>query len=139
MKKILSKGQTLHQINKPNTISIMGNYFQSKHLQGFTIKKSILVSPAKVETIEVPDEYKKVTDRRLSKAGGDPIWVEVLCPSKVNKTLIQTIQTQLNRKGYPLTIDGIWGAATKRALEQFQRRNGLASGNLNLQTLQALY
>lgn len=104
-----------------------------------TIKKSVLVSPAKSETIEVPDEYKKVTDRRLVKAGGDPVWVEVLCPNKVNKTLIRTIQTQLNHKGYPLAIDGIWGVATTRALTQFQQSNGIASGNLNLQTLQALY
>ena len=40
------------------------------------------------------------------------------------------IQTALNRHGYGLVVDGIWGPKSSNALADFQRRNGLTVDRL---------
>jgi peptidoglycan hydrolase-like protein with peptidoglycan-binding domain len=48
-------------------------------------------------------------------------------------------QEALVSKGFKLNADGVMGPATKRALKQYQARNGLtASGVLDSQTMRSL-
>ena len=104
-----------------------------------TIKKRVLVTPAKTEHITIPAEYKKVPEKRLVKTGGESVWAEILCPNKVNANVVKQIQLALRNKGYYIKQDGIWGNETRNALEKFQKNNGLPIGNINKETLQALY
>lgn len=40
------------------------------------------------------------------------------------------LQFALNQKGYSLTVDGIWGNATQKALLDFQKKNGLVADGI---------
>lgn len=43
-----------------------------------------------------------------------------------NGTDVITLQTELNKRGYSLTADGIFGAKTETAVRDFQAKNGLS-------------
>ena len=50
------------------------------------------------------------------------------------------MQTQLNKKGYKLTVDGIAGPKTKGALKKYQLKAGLVvDGLCGKNTWKALY
>ena len=52
---------------------------------------------------------------------------------------VRAIQQKLNDLGYGLKVDGIYGAATKKAVRSFQKANGLtADGIAGSKTLKAL-
>ena len=98
-----------------------------------------MVKPASSSVVEIPAEYKTVSDRRLVKVGGFSEWREVLCANKVNTVKIKEIQAALKSRGYdPGPIDDIMGSRTKSALVQFQKDNGLPIGQLDFETLKAL-
>lgn len=40
-------------------------------------------------------------------------------------TDVKTLQSALNRAGYGLTVDGIYGSKTVSAVKDFQKKNGL--------------
>ena len=49
---------------------------------------------------------------------------------------VMAVQKRLNRMGYNVAVDGVYGPQTRAALRNYQRSNGLyASGNLNNATL----
>jgi peptidoglycan hydrolase-like protein with peptidoglycan-binding domain len=52
--------------------------------------------------------------------------------------LVNKIQTALISKGYPLTVNGILDQATKLSIEDFQRENKMAYGDLTLEVLAVL-
>ena len=43
---------------------------------------------------------------------------------------VKKLQTALNRAGYDLSVDGVFGPATKTALSQFQHTNGLKADGI---------
>ncbi len=98
-----------------------------------------LAKPASVQTSEVPAQYTTVTKRQLVKAGGFTEWREVVCSSDVTTDLVRSVQAALKAKGYnPGPVDNVMGAATKSALVQYQKDNGLPVGNLDFETLRSL-
>lgn len=69
-----------------------------------------------------------------------------LCKMSRSKAIIKQLQLALKEKGYlkpspPLdlvVIDGIWGINTLGALKNYQRANGLAYGQLSIESLEKL-
>lgn len=43
---------------------------------------------------------------------------------------VRSVQNDLNRHGFPLTVDGYWGHRTETAVEQFQAKAGLTTDGL---------
>ncbi|HRI00934.1 MAG TPA: peptidoglycan-binding protein [Saprospiraceae bacterium] len=104
-----------------------------------TVSKRVMVEPESVREVVTPAVYKIVKERRLVKTGGFTVWTEILCEGKTTNSKISAVQKALKAKGYSVgVIDGKMGLKTQTALKQFQTENGLPTGNLNIQTLQAL-
>jgi peptidoglycan hydrolase-like protein with peptidoglycan-binding domain len=61
-------------------------------------------------------------------------------PIYIGPVELERIQRQLKKRGAnPGPVDGIWGISTANAVRSFQQSHGLsATGNLNLETIQAL-
>lgn len=105
------------------------------------VPRQVMVKPAETIQIEIPATYKKVMEKRVSKAGGYTDWREVLCGAKLTTERIRMIQNALIAKGYsvgPAGADNVFGEDTKVALRKFQADNNLPQGNLNMETLNAL-
>lgn len=86
-------------------------------------------------------EIKKITNKKLVKAGGNTEWREVVCDSDLTRRLILNIQQTLIDNGYGLGPHGATGSvndATKSALLKYQRDNALPVGQLDLETLEKL-
>ena len=64
----------------------------------------------------------------------------IICCGKINPTTTQQIRAALNKFGYNLSLssDHALNNADKMALTDFQKKNGLPVGNLNMETLRAL-
>ncbi len=104
-----------------------------------TITKKVLVSPARTEEITIPAEYKNVKKKVLVRKGGYTEWVEILCNESTTPSIIRAVQRALTDKGFNAgPVDGVMGAQTRSALTQYQEKNGLPIGNLNMETLNAL-
>lgn len=43
---------------------------------------------------------------------------------------VKTLQSALNRAGYNLTVDGVFGAKTTTAVKDFQSKNGLTADGI---------
>jgi len=98
-----------------------------------------LIQPAAENVIEIPATYKAVMKKVLVAKGGYQEWREVLCEQDITSDKIKNIQLALIREGYdPGPADNVMGAKTKDALMKFQADKGLPSGNLNMETLNAL-
>jgi osmotically inducible lipoprotein OsmB len=64
-------------------------------------------------------------------------------PSRVagdmDSNVVRSAQQALNSRGYPVAVDGKWGASTDNAVRQFQQAQGLPqTGGLDDRTLSAL-
>jgi hypothetical protein len=60
-------------------------------------------------------------------------------PIAIDSTTVRAAQMALTARGFAVTMDGIFGSGTKRALEQFQQRENLPrTGELDAATLKAL-
>ncbi len=126
-----------------------------------TIKKRVVDKPAEVRKISIPAEYKTIKVKTLvspAKEVRTPIkeerqvvtklvkesdeqmsWQPVLCDTNMTKDVIQKIQQALANQGFdPGPADGALGSGTMKALDQFQRKNGLATGGLTYESLNAL-
>ncbi|MEZ5955245.1 MAG: peptidoglycan-binding domain-containing protein [Hyphomonas sp.] len=102
-----------------------------------TITVQKLVSAAREETIVIPATYKTV-EKRVVTGGGGLEWREVLCDTNASPAKISEVQQALSAKGYTLPVDGAFGPATLRAMEEYQRANGLPVGYLTVSTVESL-
>lgn len=126
-----------------------------------TVKKRVMVEPPRTERIEIPAKTETVTVARLARpaqqltteipaeyrtvesvrkvADGYMAWRPVLCETNAKPGLIADIQRSLANLGhYGGTIDGVNGRGTESAIAKFQRKEGLATGGLTMETIQKL-
>ncbi len=102
-----------------------------------TVTVSKLVTAAYEERIDIPATYKTI-EKRVVTGGGGLEWREVLCDTNTTSAKISEIQTALTAAGYAVPVDGSFGPATLRAMESYQRANGLPVGYLTTSTVQTL-
>ncbi len=102
-----------------------------------TVTKQRMVTPATEEEIVIPATYKTV-EKRVVTGGGGLQWREVLCETNTTPAKIAEIQAALTEAGYTAPADGAFGPQTLRAMEAFQRDQGLPVGYLTISTVQAL-
>lgn len=102
-----------------------------------TVSVQKLVSPAYEERIEIPATFKTV-EKRVVTGGGGLEWREVLCDTNTTPAKVREIQQALTAAGYTAPADGAFGPATLRAMESYQRANGLPVGYLTTSTVQSL-
>jgi hypothetical protein len=124
-----------------------------------TVKKRIMVSPARIEEIQkpavyktikykkmiqppekqvvpIPAQYKTIT-KKVKITEGQMIWKRTMCETNIDRNLVLKIQRHLRKDRYnPGPVDGILGRQTRRALKSFQRDKGLAIGSITYQTLE---
>lgn len=104
-----------------------------------TYSRKNLIKCSTVNVTTIPGKYKTETRRVLVSKGGYTNWVEVVCDTDIDVSLIKRVQVKLNDLGYNAgTADGIMGSGTKKALEKYQSDNNLPVGNLNIATMQKL-
>jgi hypothetical protein len=102
-----------------------------------TVSVQKLVTAAYEDRIEIPATYKTV-EKRVVTGGGGLEWREVLCDTNTTSSKITEVQAALTAAGYTAPADGAFGPATLRAMESFQRANGLPVGYLTVSTVEAL-
>ncbi len=149
-KSLSAKSQTGHQICLQETPPTYASYTTKVPKKTPSIKKVVmepkyktikvrkLVSPAQTKRVRVPAEYQTVT-KRIKVADEHMEWVPILCETNFNVGLITQLQKKLKAAGYdPGKIDGEYGKETYEAVTKFQKKNGLASGHLTMETLRAL-
>ena len=97
-----------------------------------------LVEAAKVNTIKVPARYETVYET-VKEREGRMEWRPILCSTNASEDLISRLQRALVEEGYDVgTVDGVLGAGTMRAIKQYQQANGLAEGQVTIETLNKL-
>jgi len=115
---------------RTETIDIPAEY------ETFRVKK--LFREAEERRIEIPAEYQTVTGTNLVREGYME-WRSILCETNATPDLISSIQRALESKGFaPGPIDGVYGPDTVSAVKAYQQTNGLATGNLTLETVKSL-
>ena len=103
-----------------------------------TMKVRKLVTPAKERRIEIPATYQTVS-KTVKASEGQMEWRPILCETNTTPLLVSRLQTALATKGYdPGPIDGVLGPDTMSAVSAFQRKNNLVTGQLTLETVEAL-
>ena len=125
-----------------------------------TLVKQVLVEPARIEPIEVPAEYETIqverlvspareeivlipatyrtVEKRVVTGGGTAEWRDMPCEGAFTPKTIKDVQSALTEAGFAVEEDGVFGPATRTALEGFQRERGLGVGQLTYETLQVL-
>lgn len=103
-----------------------------------TVKVRTLVTAPQEKRIKIPATYQTVTERKLVK-DGDLRWQAILCETNTTANLVSRLQRALNEAGFEAgPVDGVLGTATMSAISSYQKANGLASGQLTLQTIRKL-
>ena len=103
-----------------------------------TVKVRKMVEPPKERRVEIPAEYQEVTDR-VMVAEGKLELRPILCETNTSAGVVRKIQRALQSAGYnPGPADGVIGGRTMGAVKLFQQRNGLAAGQLTIETLRKL-
>jgi putative peptidoglycan binding protein len=102
-----------------------------------TLKVRKLVKPAVTKRIPIPATYKTVTKQKKVSTER-MVWREILCETNTTPDVIRRVQAALNKEGFKLSVDGVLGASTMRAVEAYQRRNNLGTGGLTLATVKKL-
>jgi regulator of extracellular matrix RemA (YlzA/DUF370 family) len=102
-----------------------------------TVTVQKMVAPAREEVTVIPATYKTM-EKRVVTGGGGLEWREVLCDTNASPGKIAEVQRALSSAGYRVPDDGSFGPATLKAMEAYQRDNGLPVGYLTVSTVQAL-
>jgi len=103
-----------------------------------TVKVRKLATKASERRIEIPAQYQDVSDRVLVSEGHLE-WRPILCETNTSSEVVRKLQMALREAGYnPGPIDGDIGRGTMSAVTSYQKANGLASGQLTMETLRKL-
>ena len=125
------------------------------------VQKRVLVNPPTIKEVQLPAEYKTVKVRKLVKPAGKKIipisaeyqtvtkkvkitegkivWKRVMCETNINPSIVAKIQAALRKAGYkPGPVDSIIGPRTTAAMTAYQKKKGLAQGNVTFETLKSL-
>ena len=126
-----------------------------------TVKRRVVIEPAKTVTVDVPEQYKTVKVRKMAEkpqerrieipaeyqevsdqvlvSDGHLEWRPILCETNTSADVVRKLQMALREGGYnPGPIDGVIGHETMAAVNAYQKANGLASGQLTMETLRKL-
>jgi len=129
-----------------------------------TVERTVVVTPAQTRSIEIPAEYSTVEVTKLVRPASEQVnvipatyrtiekqqlvrdgymdWRSILCDTNMTTSRIADIQRALVSAGYDIGAggaDGVIGASTMRAVNEFQRANNLPVDEyLNIQTVEAL-
>jgi hypothetical protein len=103
------------------------------------VQKSLKeVEAATVRRIAIPEEFQTFT-KRIKVSEEAMAWKPVLCETNTTPQIVQQLQHSLKEQGFnPGPVDGAIGAETMRAVVAFQKKQGLPSGGLDIDTFQAL-
>ena len=105
------------------------------------VKVNKLVSAAREEVTAIPATYKTIQKRELVK-DGYMAWRSILCETNMTRSRIADLQRALKAEGHdigPNGADGVIGAQTIEAVNEFQRANNLPVDKyINVATLKAL-
>ena len=103
-----------------------------------TVKVRKLVEATKERRIAIPAVYQTVSKtEQISE--GHLEWRAILCETNTTPGLVTRIQNALAVKGYnPGKIDGVLGHETMQAVNAFQLGNDMVSGQLTMETVEAL-
>lgn len=125
------------------------------------VKRRVVIEPAKTMTVDIPEQYKTVKVRKLAEKAserrieipaeyqdvsdkvlvseGHLEWRPILCETNTSADVVRKLQMALRDAGYnPGPIDGDIGRDTMTAVTAYQKANGLASGQLTMETLRKL-
>ncbi len=102
-----------------------------------TIEKRVLVEPERPEYRTVPAQFETIRKTRVVQPERWE-WRRILCETNMGTDSIQRIQRALRDKGYSITVDGRLGDATYEAINNYQRKNGLATRGITYETLERL-
>ena len=103
-----------------------------------TVRVQKLVSPPREIKIPIPERYETVTEEAKITEGRME-WRPILCETNVTPGLVRRLQSALRVGGYYRgPIDGAYGSETLAAVREFQREQGIAAGQLTLETLTSL-
>ncbi len=98
-----------------------------------------LVDDAQLQRTNIPERYATIEKLAVKDRGGKLVWRRVLCEVNMTYNTVLQLQETLQAAGFnPGPLDGEYGAKTQAAVKDFQRKNGLPSGPLTLETLEAL-
>ncbi len=102
------------------------------------IKVSNVATPAEEIRTKVPAEFATVEKR--SKISSERLeWRRVLCKTNMGADINKKIQQALKDAGvYEGTVDGNFGKGSMKAVEKFQKENGMATGGLTIDVLEKL-
>ena len=126
-----------------------------------TVKKKVMVKPPQIVRTPIPAEYKTIEVKKVATPPQENVieipavydtvvqqekvsdaemkWRPILCETNTTSDIVSRIQRALDGAGYnPGAIDGALGSATMSALKAYQQDNGLASGQLTMETLKKL-
>jgi len=105
----------------------------------FDVKKvRKLVSDSKEVRTKIPEETNTVT-KRVQVANARLEWRSVLCETNMSTDVIAQVQQSLQSAGFDAGVaDGVIGRQTLLAVDAYQRRKGLATGGLTMDTLKSL-
>ena len=102
----------------------------------------IINKPAQLIKEIQPAQYKEITREKLVEKGGYIVDKEIICPEKLTAKLIADLEKGLVQRGYAVGgvpfLDANLGETTRISLEEFQKRNSLPIGHVNIETLNAM-
>jgi len=97
-----------------------------------------LVTDSKEVRTKIPEETNTVT-KRVQVANSRLEWRSVLCETNMSRDVIAQVQQSLTSAGFDVgPADGVIGRQTLLAVDAYQRRKGLATGGLTMDTLKSL-
>ncbi len=97
-----------------------------------------LVQAASQHTIDIPGRSKTIS-KRIKILDSQLEWRSILCETNTNGDVVRRLQRALRANNYnPGPIDGILGRETLAAVNNYQKANDLASGQLTIATLRKL-